>query len=287
MRQRAFTLAVSILAFYLVSGALLRVGYGYANRGKLAPNDVGWFRHQFAPYGPIPVASLFGSDFARYLGEMSNPWRMPEGADADVIGDTQKHRRELMDIVTKSPNSIWAPSAADALARMEARRQSKLEDSIGYYRQVVDKYPNSPYVAFALRTSARAYLDAGRPNEAEAAYAELQQRAPNSIYRSEALRYLVQSAQLSQRWPDAMKWATQWTTAAPIEDRFDAWVAVAQLRKAQGDDAGAKQAANSALAAIADFKRAMAAGEIKLLPAQKVNRENAAQTAEQAARALL
>jgi len=287
MRRRALTLAVSILGFYLVTGALLRVGYGYANRGKLAPNDVGWFRHQFAPYGPIPVAALFGWDFAHYLGDMNNPWRMPEGDDADVIGDTDKHRRQLIDIVTKSPNSVWAPSAADALARMEARRQTKIEDAIRYYRLVVDKYPNSPYVAFALRQSARSYLDAGRPADAEAAYVELQQRVPNSIYRSEALRYLVQSAQLSQRWPDAIKWATQWTVSAPIEDKFDAWIALAQLRKAQGDDVGAKQAANAALSAVAEFRRAIAAEDIKLLPAQMNARKNAAQTAEQTAHGLL
>jgi hypothetical protein len=116
---------------------------------------------------------------------------------------------------------------------------------------------------------------------------ELQQRAPNSIYRSEALRYLVQSAQLAQRWPDAIKWATQWTVSAPVEDKFDAWIALAQFRKAQGDDAGAKQAANSALSAVAEFRRALAAEEITLLPAQKVARQNAAQTVEQAAHALL
>jgi len=69
MRRRAMIAAVTLIAFYMVSGAALKVVYGYANRGSLAPNDVGWFRRQFLPYGPIPVASLFGSDFARYLGE--------------------------------------------------------------------------------------------------------------------------------------------------------------------------------------------------------------------------
>ena len=287
MRLRALTAAVSILAFYLISGALIRVGYGYANRGKLVPNDVGWFRRQFAPYGPIPVAALFGSDFARYLGEMSNPWRMPEGNEADTIGDTEKHRRDLLDIVTRSPKSAWAPSAADTLARMQARRQAKVEDSVRYYRIVIDRYPESPYVAFAVRQSARAYLDAGRPTDAEAAYAELQKLAPNSIYRSEALRYLVQSAQLSQRWSDAARWAAQWAGVAPVEDRFDAWIVLAQLRKAQGDDAGAKQAAQAALTAVAEFRRALASATIKLMPAQRNAREGAANTVEQSARALL
>jgi tetratricopeptide (TPR) repeat protein len=287
LRRRALAGAAGLIAFYLVSGAVLRVGYGYANRGRLAPNDIGWFRAQFAPYGPIPVASLFGQDFAKYLGEMTNPWRMPEGNDADVIGETDKHRRALRDVLAKSPNSPWAPSAADALVRMEARRQSKLEDAIRYYRIVVDRYPNSPYVDFALRQSAKTYLDAGRPADADAAYAELMRRTPNSVYRSEALRYLVQASQLAGRWDDAVRWSTQWTQLAPVEDRFDAWIILAQLRKAHGDDAGAKQAAQQALTSVREFRAAMASESIKLLPYQKNVREHAANSAETAAKGLL
>lgn len=287
LRRRAMIGAVGLIAFYMVSGALLRVGYGYTHRGKLTPNDVAWFRRQFAPYGPIPVSALFGPDFPRYLGDIANPWRTPEGEDADVMGDTDKHRHALRAIIANSPNSPWAASAADALARISGHRQSDIKESVAYYRTVVDKYPASPYVDYSLRQAAHVYMDAARPGDAEAAYAELMTKKPNSSYNSEALRYLVQAAQLSNRWDDAARWATQWTTLAPLEDRFDAWVVLAQLRKAHGDEAGAKQAAQSALNSVTEFRRALTSGALSLGPSRTNMRQRAADTAEAGAKAIL
>ncbi len=286
-RRQAMIAAATLIIFYLVSGALLRIGYGYANRGKLTPNDVAWFRHQFAPYGPLPVASLFGSDFAHYLGDLGNPWRTPEGEDADIMGDTDKHRRELRAIVTRSPHSPWAASAADALGRIEGHRKNSVEGNVNTYRLIVDRYPDSPYVDYALRQAAHVYMDAARPAEAEATFAELLKRRPQSIYATEALRYLVQEAQLSKRWDDAARWAMQWTTVAPVEDKFDAWIVLAQARKANGDEAGAKQAAQQTLTAVTDFRHALDAGTLSLGPTRSNVRQRAADTAESAAHALL
>ncbi|HLJ57260.1 MAG TPA: hypothetical protein VKT77_19645 [Chthonomonadaceae bacterium] len=287
IRRMAMASAVVLVAFYLASGALIRVGYGYANRGRLTPNDVAWFRREFAPYGPIPVASLFGRDFARYVGDTGNPWRTPEGEDADVMGDTDKHRRELYDVVMHSPHSPWAPSAADALARITSRKQSGPEKAAAQYKIIIDRYPNSPYVEFAMRQAARVYVDGGRPAEAQAMYSELAKRSPHGEYASEALRYLVESAQFERRWDDAARWAQQWTESAPIEDRFDAWVVLAQSRKASGDAAGAKQAAQSAIAAVKDFRKAMAAGTLGIGPTRVNLRQRAADVAEASAQSLL
>jgi ABC-type transport system involved in multi-copper enzyme maturation permease subunit len=287
LRRKTLLGAVALMIVYLASGALMRVTYGYANRGRLLPNDIGWFRHQFAPYGPIPVAALFGSDFTKFLGEMNNPWRVPEGNDADVIGDSVKHRHDLADLVNRDSKSMWAPSAADALARLEARRQTDVDKAVAFYRIVPDRYPNSPYVDFSLRQAARLYIDAGRPAQAEATYAELMKRTPESVYRSEALRYLVQAAESSGRSDDAVRWATQWSVIAPIEDRFDAWIALARLRKAHGDTAGAREAATATLKAVKAFRDALAAETVSLLPFQKKTRERAATIAEQQAHAIL
>jgi tetratricopeptide (TPR) repeat protein len=286
-RRKALIAGVGLILFYIVSGAALRVGYGYTHRGKLLPNDMGWFRRQFAPYGPVPISALFGPDFSRYLGEMNNPWRVPEGNEADVMGDSQKHKRDLRDILARSGSSMWAPGAADALARLESRRQPTVEEAASYYKTIVDKYPNSPYIDYALRQIARLYKDANRTPEAEAAYAEMLKRAPQSQYRSEAMRYLVQTSQTAGRSDDAVKWATLWTEIAPIDDRFDAWIAMAELRKSRGDLAGAKEAARATLKAVDEFRRALAADTIKLLPFQKNLREQSATAAEQAAKTLI
>src|SRR5206468_3344045 len=109
IRRRTSLAVTGMMVFYLVSGAALKVGYGYQHRGSLPPNDVAWFRYQFAPYGPIPVAPMFGSAFTRYLGEVANPWRLPEGEEADLMGDTTKHLQGLKDVMERMPDSLWAP----------------------------------------------------------------------------------------------------------------------------------------------------------------------------------
>jgi hypothetical protein len=287
LRRGAIIGASVLLVFYLVSGAVLKVAYGYTHRGKLPGNDLAWFRYQFAPYGPIPVAALFGPAFTRYVGEIANPWRASEGEDADVMGDTVKHNLDLKYVLEKMPNSMWAPGAADALARLQGRRQSKIEDAIALNQIIVDRYPHSPYVDYALRRSAKTLLDAGRAAEARGYYMELLKRAPDSIYRSEALKFMVESDSQANHMVDAARWAGQWTAAAPVEDKFEAWIDLAKIRKAQGDAAGAKQAAQTALTAVAEFRRAMAADTLSLLPFQKVVRERTANTTEQLAHTFL
>src|SRR5207245_1719396 len=43
-RRKAIAWAAGILAFYLISGAALKVVYGYSRRGSLPPDDPTWFR---------------------------------------------------------------------------------------------------------------------------------------------------------------------------------------------------------------------------------------------------
>jgi ABC-type transport system involved in multi-copper enzyme maturation permease subunit len=188
-RRRALLAFAGFVLFYLVSGAAVKVNYGYKHRGSLPPNDLIWFRYQFASYGPIPVARLFGPAFTRYLGEFKNPWRV-EQEEGDRFGDTAEHRRALREIVETMPGSIWAASAADALARLESRGQQTIEGAVAPFQRVVSDYPNSPYVDSALRQIAIRHNDAGNVREARATYEELLKRFPNSRFRRDAERYL-------------------------------------------------------------------------------------------------
>jgi hypothetical protein len=193
VRRRALLAYGLLLVFYVGSGAALKVKYGYENRGRLFPNDAAWFRYQFASFGPIPVAPLFGPAFPRFLGEFTNPWRATE-EEADQLGDTVKHRRDLKYILDKMPDSRWAPSAADAYARLEARKRPNLEEQIALFRLIVDKYSASPYVDSALRTIALRYNEAGKTAEARAAYEELLKKVPNSKYRADATDFIERTA---------------------------------------------------------------------------------------------
>jgi hypothetical protein len=194
-RRRALALYSCLLLGYIVSGAAYKVYFGYQHRGHLAsgevkdPNDLTWFRYQFASFGPIPVASLFGPDFTRFLGDFTNPWRSAED-ETDRMGDTPKHRQDLKDIAERNSGSRWAPSAAQAYVRLEIRRQRTLEAMIAMYQWLIDRFPNSPYVEWAIRGKALRYADAGRMAEAHANYDELLRRYPQSQFRTEAERAL-------------------------------------------------------------------------------------------------
>ncbi|HLK61272.1 MAG TPA: hypothetical protein VKU00_32280 [Chthonomonadaceae bacterium] len=285
-RRRASLAVAGILAFYLISGAVLKVGYGYQHRGTLPNNDLIWFRYQFASYGPLPVAPLFGPAFTRYLGEINNPWRLT-AEEGDAMGDNVKHYQGLDEVVSRMPKSIWAASAAEARARLEGHRQKTTEETITYYQLIVDRYSQSPYLDYALRMIARTYADANRTADAQAGYENLLKRIPGTVYRSEALRFLTETELKAGHLPQAGQWAEQWAEVAPLYERFEAWVDLAQIRKAQGDVAGAKQAAQTVLTAVREFRKQVNMHTLDLTPTQENLRKAAANKAEQVAQSLL
>jgi hypothetical protein len=284
-RRRTFGWAGTLLLGYLISGAATKVGYGYAHRGELFPEDGIWFRQQFAPFGPIPVDMLFGPAFRRYLGEMPNTWRM-EG-ESDSRGDTVRHHRELREVLDRMSHSMWAPSAAEAYARLLARRHTSLEESLAFYERIEKEYADSPYLAFTLREKARIYSEAGRFDDAVRSYDDLMRRRPDNPYRSEALRFLVESAMRRGDLAAAERQARQWSDLAPINDRFNAFIALSEILQKKGDGAGAKQAAQNALNAIRDFRVAAGFGNLTGSPGQATKWERDAVDAERKARAIL
>lgn len=285
-RRRALAGAGAVVAFYLISGAVMKVGYGYAHRGRLLPDDPAWFRQQFASYGPIPVAYLFGAAFPRYLGELTNPWRLQQAEESSMWGDTVKHRQDLRYVVERMPNSLWAPSAAELLARLEAPREQEVEERVAYYRTIVDRYGDSPYLAYGLRQMGRAYAEAQRDEEARAAYEQLLSRRPDTVWRAEALRYLVESARKRGDLENAAQWARQWIESAPVQEGFKAHFAMAEILRAQGKREEARQAAQRTVAAVETFRRALRAGTVGGSPGQRVTWENEANAIEARAKRL-
>ena len=293
-RRRRSTLAgaVGVFVFYIAAGASAKVIYGYTHRGQLLPNDAGWFRRQFAPYAPLPAASLFGSNFQRYLGDIPNSWRVIQEGEADTLGDTAQHRRDLSRVLDTAPNSIWAASSAELLARLQTRAELPPEEKAAHYRVLADHYGNSPYTAFALQQIAHIYADAIPNNaafepKAQAAYLDLQSRFPGSAYSVEALRFLAENDWNHENYPAATLHAKQWIEAAPVSEKFRAWLLLAEIKEKEGNAPEAKQAAQQTLEAVQRFRTALRSGNVGLSETRKLRADSEASAAEARAKALL
>lgn len=255
-RRRAMGWAVGLFVLYLGSGAALKVGYGFTHRGRLAPDDGTWFRRQFASFGPIPATYLFGGAFRRYVGEIPNAWRIQSDDESDRWGNTVRHRRELEEVVRTMPDSIWAPSALELLARMDGG------GAVERYRRLVSTYPNSPYLALALERMARLQIDDQSSERSRAAYRELLARCPGSPYEAEALRFLAETDRRRGDLASAEQRARAWARVAPVTERFWAHLMLAELLVAQRRPEEGRREAERVQADVSAFNRACASGEV-------------------------
>lgn len=287
-RQRVRTLAIAgaLFSIYLISGATVKVSYAYSHRTNLPPDDAAWIRNQFSTYGPIPLSLLFGPAFNRYIGEVPNAWKVQQEGETNRWGDTDAHRRGLHEVVTRMSGSVWAASAAELLARTEGAQQKTPETKLPYYDRIVQSFPDSPYYAYALRETARTYEDAGQPEKAEAGFQTLLQKKPDSPYRTEAMRYLFVRAKERGDRVNAEKWAREWTQDPPIQEKYLAWLALAEVLKEKGDVAGAKQAAAETLKAVRAFRMAVAEEKVIAPPGQINTWSNQANQADTKAQAI-
>ena len=290
-RRRTLFWIGGILCFYLVTGAVSKVAYGYANRSKLFPNDITWFRRQFGPFGPVPVARLFGANFQRYLGGIPSSWRVQsEGDTADSFGDTIQHRQDLDRILQTAPNSIWAPSAAILAAHFGAHNEVPTDEKVKAYYYAADHYPDSPYTPYAMQQIAFLYAnsitsDATCEQKAREAYANLIKHYPKGEYNSESYRFLAESARRHSDIAGAARYVQQWIEVAPVYDKFMALMLLADIRREEGKDGEAKKVAKQALQAIAEFNVALRAGPLPLSEQRRVRIEKDASDAEKRARA--
>lgn len=293
-RRKRSTLAWAgaVFALYIITGASAKVIYGYTHRGRLFPNDAAWFRQQFAPYSPLPVASLFGPNFRRYVGSIPNSLRIMQEGETDTMGDTEQHRRDLRHVIDTAPNSVWASSSAELLARLRTRAGTPTEEQAGYYRVVTDRYGDSPYTAFALQQIAHIYADAIAQDakfepKARAAYLDLQTRFPAGTYSAEALRFLAENDRKHGDLPSATLYTQKWIKAAPVHEKFMAYIFLAEISRQSGKMSEAKQAAQQTLEAVKAFRNAVRAGISSLPETRRVRMENEALTVEIRAKELL
>jgi outer membrane protein assembly factor BamD (BamD/ComL family) len=287
-RQRTLAWAGGLLAFYLISGSVVKVVVGYQNRGKLYPDDVAWFRRQFGPYGPVPVSALFGANFRRYLGDIPNTWRLQQDSEGDLLGDTDQHRRSLARILTQAPGSIWAPSAAILMARLGDRAKDSLQDKIAGFQYVIDHYPGSPYEAFALWQIAHNYSDAfdndpRYEDNARTAYEALLAKYPVTDYNADAYGFLAQSDQRHKNTVAAAEHTRKWIETAPIYEKFRALMLMAEILRDAGKMDEAKTTALQAKKAVQDFRRAKADGRLNLAENKVVRVERDAAEVDQKA----
>jgi ABC-type transport system involved in multi-copper enzyme maturation permease subunit len=255
VRRRAAAFAASVVVVYIGSGALFKVGYAYTQRGRLQPSDAAWLRRHFSPYGPIPITALFGPTFRALVGDIPNSWRANLEGEADLLGDTAQHRRALKAVLDSGDKGPWAASVADLYARLEVRSGKEPDDKLKAMRIVLDRFPKSVYAAYAQQQSARILADAGRGEEAGAAYQQLLRMPVPEAYRMEALKYLTQSALDAGDVPRAERMAGRWVDQSPDLLRFPALAALADALHRKGDLARCRTAAAGALDAIAYYER--------------------------------
>jgi len=255
--RRTLAAAAGMLFLYLASGAAVKVGYGYTHRNTLFPSDLAWFRRQFGPYGLLPVARCFGTDFTKYLGDIPNSWRIQQDGEADLTGDTQRHRRELRMVFEATPRSPWAASAAYQTALWEAKPPKSAAERAGYWQVLVDRYPESPYAADALARVADSWAEDPEGEEkALAAWRRMIDRFPTSVHVSSAWRYLAEADRREGKMADAEKSAQEWVRTAPVHERFLAWMLLSELQAARDDERHAEESRQAVLASIVAFRKA-------------------------------
>lgn len=262
-RKRALGWAAGLIVVYLVSGAALKVGYAYTHRSKVRPEDVTWLRRQFAPYGPLPMAALFGPTFKAYLGEIPNAWRIQQDNEMDSLGDTEDHRKRLK-AALDAGGGLWGPSASDLYARLCASRTRDIGLKLSIIDTEIKRYPDSPYLGSLLTFRARTLADAERAPEATVAFEDVLARVQDPVYRVQALAFLARQDYNTGNHTRAVERAREWARFAPLQERFVPLVLEADCLRASGDAAGARGAADRALAAIREFRQAALKGTLDI-----------------------
>lgn len=257
LRRRAVVWTLLLPVLYALSGATIKVGYLYTHRGRLLPDDTAWIRTQLSSFGPIPVARLFGSPFSAYVGDIANTWRLAAGDEADVYGDTVRHRNEVAELVRRGASSVWGSNLAELHARLAGQTAQTPEDRIKLYRIVVDKYPRGPHASAAYVRIAREYADMKQYSEAMAACESALKAVYTPRTASDALRMLTMIRRDEGDLESAAVSARRWMRVADDRLRFKAGEVLFDILQKLGRNRQAAQAARATLAAIAAFEAAI------------------------------
>ncbi len=147
------------------------------------------------------------------------------------------------------------------------------------------RFPSGPYELKFILAIARTYSDMGKEDEARTAYSDLLSHHATGKYQSEAYRYLCESQTRAKAYKEAQQWAEKWSDVAPVEEKFEALMDVMQLRRQNGDSAGADKAAKEMLDAIAAFREAVKSESVELSPKQENTLGELAARAERSVKA--
>ena len=230
LRLGAGVLVVAVA--YLVSGAFWQF-----HQARLAAADDPRharvvYQDAFADYGIIPVAYLFGADFASYVGY---PDIAPKGVP-DVFRLQQKGIDRLRVLLVKWPDSRWADSASYEIIKTTSVTDDadnvvpeKCAVLLGMCREFAQTHSTSPLAPFvAARVVSTARL-AGDEETMLQAYDRIMKVHGGSEAAYEAAEqlkaYYIQLGDI----PRAIEAARRSAEAAPAESKPEALLAFARF----------------------------------------------------------
>lgn len=274
---------IALVAFaYLWSGAAYKVAYGLRHERDLGNQTQLWYQQQFSPYGPLPVAWLFGRAFPLYVQAQHGrtaPGATSRGLVAPV--DLTRMRR----VVERYPDSIWADNAQYEIARAFSRRLAVRPWTVYVYREgatevivtpvdtdqegvvremqaLVKRHPKSVFAPLALAHVAATQLALLDFAGAIASYEQVLRAYPYSPQAAEAGLALHPLYLRQGRLEDALRAGDIAAAAAKWDLRASAYFAAAQAAERLGRSAEAKERYRRARAA-AEVMRRRAGSRVK------------------------
>jgi tetratricopeptide (TPR) repeat protein len=270
------TALIALVVFgYLWSGAAYKVAYGLRHEAELGNRTQLWYQQQFSPYGPLPVAWLFGRAFPLYV--QAQQGRTAAGAASRGLVapvDLTLMRR----VVKEYPSSIWADNAQYELARATGRRVAVQPWTIYVYREgasqpaitvvdtdqpglvremqeLVKRYPKSVFAPLALAHIASTQLALLDFTGAIASYERVLDSYPRAPQAAEAGLALHELYVREGRLEDALRAGDIAAAAALWDLRASAYFAAAQTAAQLGKAAEAKERYQKARAAAGVMRR--------------------------------
>jgi tetratricopeptide (TPR) repeat protein len=279
---RNTALIILVVFGYLWSGAAYKVAYGLKHEAELGNQTQLWYQQQFSPYGPLPVAWLFGRAFPLYV--QAQQGRTAAGAASRGFVapvDVTRMRR----VVEEYPSSIWADNAQYELARATGRRLAEQPWTIYLYRggasdpsvtvtdtdqmglvremqELAKRYPKSVFAPLALAHVASAQLALLDFGGAIASYEQVLASYPTSPQAAEAGLALHELYAREGRLENALRAGDIAAAAARWDVRASAYFAAARTAEQLGKSEEAKERYRKARAA-AEVMRRRAGSRIK------------------------
>jgi len=259
VRTGVSTVLIGLL--YLASGAGWKAEWGARRESALPGGSRFWFREAFSVYGPLPVAYLFGPDFAGFIGYRA-PWRhLPPHPDGEAAAQRLYEEQQLRQVAFGPSSSRWTDNALFELAKrgdVESAAGDQVHGTptaVSALETLVSDYPDSPLTPPALAKLAALYDALGRSAEAERAVRRLVEAYPQTEAARAAGRRFLDRLVAEGRLQDALAIADRLASSATPDTRPDALADLGSVLVRLGRTAEARAKLNEA---VADAAQAMA-----------------------------